>query len=214
MNKIILITQPDHDFTTMFLSAWCNEVKVVADEKKDTTICLKSDRANKKELESIILRKKPHFILFNGHGDYDYVTGQNSEILIKADDNEHLLSGTVVYTIACRSAKVLGIKAIQKGTKAFIGYKEDFWFVYSRKNIKTPLLDNVAKIFFRCSNQFGKSLVKGSTVGEAFEMTKKAYKRAILEQVLSSSPESNSYLPLLIWDYTHLTLEGNSSTSL
>jgi len=64
MNKVILITRPDHDITTRYLSRWANQVIELADRKGVEVLDLKRAKANKKEFEGRIKKKNPLFVKF------------------------------------------------------------------------------------------------------------------------------------------------------
>lgn len=54
MNKIFLITRPKHDPITHYLFYWSTKVIKLAKEKGIQVLDLQRERANKKELTSII----------------------------------------------------------------------------------------------------------------------------------------------------------------
>ena len=83
MMNHILVTRPDHDFTTRYISAWSEEYIKLASTKGLTVIDLKRDRANRKEFESVIEKKNPGFLIMNGHGNASEVTGHDNQTLVK-----------------------------------------------------------------------------------------------------------------------------------
>lgn len=85
------------------------------------------------EITTVINKTKPELIVLNGHGDADLITGQDNEILIKTGENEGLLTGKIIYALSCRTAKILGPKSIEKKTKCYLGYTEDFVFFCHRE---------------------------------------------------------------------------------
>lgn len=78
MNKILLVTRPNHDITTRYLSVWNERIIELAQKKHILVLDLKREKANKKELKSRILKMKPSLIVFNGHGSDNCVTGYKS----------------------------------------------------------------------------------------------------------------------------------------
>ena len=88
--KLVLITRPHDDIALKYLEVWSQKIIEVANKKGATILDLLGHRANRTELEKIIRKKDPDLIIINGHGDYDLITGQNQEILVKADLNRHL----------------------------------------------------------------------------------------------------------------------------
>ena len=158
--KKILITRPEHDDTTHYLSNWCKKVIEVIDAKGIKLFDLHRDKANKAEVASIIEKQCPGLIIFNGHGDDNCVTGDKNEPLIESGNNESLLKDKITYAVSCRSAKLLGPKSVAAGAKAYIGYDDDFVFVYSPDKITKPFLDESAKMFLEPSNELIISLIK------------------------------------------------------
>lgn len=108
-----LITRPEHDDTTHYLSNWSRETIEIAQDRGIKVIDLNRERANKSEVESVISKISPNFIVFNGHGNDNVVTGHNNKPIITAGENEGLLKSKTVYAISCKSAKILGPKSIE-----------------------------------------------------------------------------------------------------
>lgn len=213
MNKILLITTPDNDVTTRYLSFWSSKILELANKKNIQIINLKRKKANINELKSRILKIKPLLIIFNGHGNNDRITGHDNKILIQSDNNENLLKETIVYAVSCRSAVELGGKSIEAGALAYIGYDSDFIFCNDEHKISRPLNDKIAKLFLEPSNQVAVSLIKGNKSQEASKRSKKFFLRNI-QKMLSSeaSLESNQYAKFLWWDMKHQVCLGNGDS--
>ena len=127
MSRILLVSNAHHDNQTEYLNSWFEKVVEVAKKQSDIKILeLKKEEANKKNLVEMIEKENPQSIIFNGHGSDDSIAGFNKEILVRCEDNESILSGKIIHSMACRSANILGKRCITLGTKCFIGYKEDF----------------------------------------------------------------------------------------
>ncbi len=163
MQNHILITRPDHDFTTRYISAWAGEYIKVASTKSFMLIDLRRDRANRKEFESVIEKKNPSFVIMNGHGNTSEVTGYNNQTLVKLGENDDLLNGKVTYAVSCQSAKMLGKKVGGNLHTTYIGYVDDFIFLYLEKFRTKPLLDNLASFFLKPSNAIPIAILKGHT---------------------------------------------------
>lgn len=213
MNKILLITAPDHDTTTRYLSAWSSKILELVDKKNIQVINLKRKKANIKELKSRLLKMKPLFIFFNGHGNNNHITGYENEILIQAGNNEDLLKHKIIYAVSCRSAVKLGLKSIKAGALTYIGYTGDFIFCNDDHKISRPLNDKIAKLFLEPSNQVAVSLIKGNKSEEASKRSKKFFIRNI-QKMLSSeaSSESNQYAKFLWWNMKHQVCLGDGSS--
>src|SRR3989338_7911997 len=126
MNTRVLLTRPEHDDTTFYLSQWSREAIALAKEKGMDVLDLNRERANRKEVEGVLDKISPDVVIFNGHGGEDMVAGHKNEPLIIAGENEGLLRSKLVYAISCRSAKVLGPESIKAGAVAYTGYDDDF----------------------------------------------------------------------------------------
>lgn len=212
MNKTLLITRPDHDITTRYLSFWSEKIIKLAVKKNILVLDLKRKKANKKELESRILKMKPLFIMLNGHGGDNCVTGYDNKILIKTRNNEQLLKSKIVYAVSCKSATELGPKSITAGALIYIGYTGDFIFCHDTHKIARPLDDRIIKLFLEPSNQVAVSLIKGSTGKESSDRSKKFFLRNIQKLLTSeASPESNQYAKFLWWDMKHQVCLGDNN---
>ena len=120
MNKILLITRPNHDPGTNYLFYWSDKVISIAQKKLIGVLDLAKDKATKKNFDSYIKKHEPKLIFLNGHGNQDSVTGFHDEPLISINNDEHLLNGKIIYARSCDAASELGTSAIQKGTLVFL----------------------------------------------------------------------------------------------
>lgn len=210
MSKTILITRPSYDSTTRYISSWAEKVIQVAKSKGNSVIDLYKNRANKKETIGVIQKKNPTLIFLNGHGNDEIVTGHEGEVLIGVGVNEAILKSKIIYALSCRSAKVLGPSSIQHGAEVYIGYDEDFIFMYSVDKINHPLEDTTARLFLEPSNQVGISLLKGHTAQSSHENSKKFFMRNIQRLLTSqASKEDSAAVRYLLWDMQHQVCMGN-----
>ena len=192
-NISLLVTRPNHDDTTRYISAWA---KIIVDTAKDAgnkVLDLDGDRASAKEVKSMLEKRSPKAIFFNGHGSDICVTGQNNEVLIEAGKNDYLLKDKIIYALSCRSAQVLGPASIKKGTSSYIGYIEDFIFMYSPENMAKPLEDKTAELFLNPANQVMVSLLKGQTAFDSHVNAKKYFVRKIQRLLTSEAAARDSF---------------------
>ena len=148
MHRALLITRPNYDYTTRYLYSWAGKVKDFAESRGEKVLDLKKTRANRNELESMIVKTEPAFLFLNGHGNESQVTGQDGEVLVNAGENSELFQSKVVYALACRSAKELGKRSVDEGAVAYIGYDEDFIFMYTEEKRTRPTEDATAGMFW------------------------------------------------------------------
>ncbi len=59
----LLLTRPEHDDTTYYLSCWCKEAISFAENKNIKVLDLNREKANKKEFESRINTFCPNLIV-------------------------------------------------------------------------------------------------------------------------------------------------------
>src|SRR3989338_9661118 len=121
MSKL-LITRPEHDPGTRYLSRWSERVIEEAQKRNFDVIDLHKEKATRKEFEGRVKKIQPEFILINGHGSENSVTGHDNEVLVQHGDNEALLHNRITYAVSCDSAAVLGTECVKKGKTTFLGY--------------------------------------------------------------------------------------------
>ncbi len=121
MSGSLLVTRPNFDLTTRYISAWAEKVIEFAKLKNKKVFDLAKSRANLKEFESVIRKQDPGLIFLNGHGNENQVTGQNNQVLLALGNNEDLLKNKSVYALSCRSGKSLGPGSIDKKILPFGG---------------------------------------------------------------------------------------------
>ena len=215
MTGQLLITRPGHDYATRYLSVWAEKTFEMARAKGYSIIDLRRERANRKEVESILNKRKPGFVIINGHGSDDSVAGQEDEPLLIAGNNSFLLKGKITYAISCRSARVLGKEVGQYTNTAYIGYKEDFILVYLEKYCTRPLEDKLAGFFLEPSSLVITTLLKGHSAKEAVLRAKQEFLRKIQGLLTSeTSVDAYSTLRYLVWDMRNLVLCGQENKKL
>lgn len=213
MSGILLVTRPKHDDTTHYLFHWAEEIIKIARKKGIKVLDLNTNRARKKELESVVAKMRPSFIFFNGHGDVDRIAGQDGEILVVVGDNTILKSSTI-YALSCGSAKCLGPDCVSNGVRAYLGYDDVFMFFYDIDKISKPLEDKTAELFLRPSNRLMESFLKGHTTEESYNRSQELFFKNI-QKLVSSRESGNSYIiPYLLWDKNHQVYLGDKNATL
>jgi|AntAceMinimDraft_17_1070374.scaffolds.fasta_scaffold30312_3 hypothetical protein len=213
MSVNFLITLPNHDDTTHYLSAWGKEIIKTAKNSNLKVFDLQGEKANKKEFESKIKNFSPKLIMLNGHGSKNIVTGHKNEILLKAGENEELLKSKIVYALSCSSAKILGLKSVKKGALNYTGYMDDFIFMYEPNLFSRPILDKTANLFLSPSNVFIESLIKGNKVRDSFERSRKAMEKNF-KKSLSTSEIDPTISRFLWWNLRNFSSQGDMEVSI
>lgn len=214
MSKVLL-TRPNHDPTTTYLYFWSEAIIKQAKASNHQVIDLKGKRVTKFWFTCRVRCQKPQLVIINGHGDVDLTTGYDNQILVQVGVNESLLKNTIVYARSCSCAKKLGPACVAKGTKAFIGYDDEFVFMYDENSEDEPKDDKTAALFLEPSNQTVISLLKGYSTQDANKVALDLYQNNI--QQLSTSeatPRDSELLPYLYWDMSHQKLIGDKNAKI
>ena len=208
MNKILLITRPKDDSTVRYLFYWSKKILELAKERGIDVLNLEEKRANRKEVESMLEKRQPLLVFFNGHGNDSQITGHNNEVLLAVGENEELLISKIVYALSCRSGKKLGYESVNKGALGYIGYDDDFVFIIEENKISQPLKDETAGLFLEPSNQIIISLIKGYSIEDSHKKSKRAFRDSAIK-VASSESFENYLIPYLLWDMQHQVCLGD-----
>lgn len=215
MTRHLLLTRPDHDYATRYLSIWAEKFFNLAKDKGYSIIDLFRERANHKEIESVFHKRNPCFVIINGHGDDKFVAGYENEPLLIAKINSFLLQGKIIYAISCRSARILGEEVGQYENTAYIGYKDDFILLYLERYRTRPTEDKLAGFFLEPSNLVVTTLLKGHTAGKAVMKARREFFRNI-QQLLTSKTkaEDSSAVRYLLWNMNNLVVCGDKDKKL
>jgi hypothetical protein len=214
MNRGIFITNPEDDDSTFYISKWSENIIDEAEKKGIKVIEKKREKANRKEIESIIKSKNPKFLILNGHGDPFTIYGYKLESLIKFDENDYLLKNKITYSIACNAASILGKNCGDNNT-SFIGYFNEFIFAYNTNRMANPLKDELAKPFFESTNLVPISIIKGCEVKESVKKCKDSFEKWILHYRLNSElPETTYMIFLLLWNLQNIIFCGSGEMKL
>lgn len=195
----MIVTKPQHDVTTRYLSAWAEEVIELAEEKGVDVIELLREKANKKEFESRVKKLSPRLIFLNGHGSDECVTGHDNKILVKSGENHEVLVGKITYALSCNSAKILGAKVAQEKDTAYIGYADEFIFIAGSACMRNPAHDPKAKPFMEASNQVMISVLKGHSARESTERSKDIFRERYIKLLSSNTDQDSLQAAQYLW---------------
>ncbi len=126
MNSI-LITRPEHDHGTRYLSRWSEHVIEAAKKKGIKVIDLHKEKATRVGFEGRVRKICPSFVLMHGHGSASSIAGHDNEALVALGENEQTLYNCITYAVSCDSAAELGSAVVEKGSATYIGYTKSFW---------------------------------------------------------------------------------------
>lgn len=209
---MVLITRPEHDLTTKYLSRWSELSLAEAKTRNIRVIDLWRNKASQVEVMGRLQKIKPKFVILNGHGNESVVTGHDNEVLVAAGENSESLRGRVTYAVSCKSAKELGQEVASFPETAYIGYEENFSFVCDDSKISRPTEDQRAKPFFESSNQVIVSLLKGRTCAQAVARSREVA-QSHLDRYLASwaDPDARFDAAYLWWNMKNQVCLGDST---
>ena len=123
------------------------------------------------------------------------------------------LKNGITYARACGCVNELGKDAVDEGCIVFIGYSDDFVIPWQHGRSATPMKDPVAKPVMEVSNAIADSLIKGNSVKEAVEHSKRATQENLM-QILSkkeyrNDSDYNSAVEALVVNNARFTALGN-----
>ena len=97
--KYVVISRPKFDETTNYLYTWASKIITSLKRSNFGVIDLKDKKANKKNIENALIKKKPSLVIFNGHGSPTEICGHNNEVLINLKNKKHLKS-KILYMLS------------------------------------------------------------------------------------------------------------------
>lgn len=211
----VIITRPNYDITTRYISAWAEEVIKFAQEKSIKVTDLENTKVNKEDFESRIKKLEPKVLFLNGHGAADCIVGQDHKVIVKAGENHNVLQGKITYALSCESAKKLGKEVVKDGKSTYIGYMGDFAFVGDVRYSTRPLEDPKAKLFMEASNLVMLCLLKGNTAKQASDKSKTKFREHITKLYSSlADPDTLQAVQCLFWNMRYQVCLGQESASI
>jgi hypothetical protein len=213
--KKMLVTRPEHDPGTRYLSRWSESLIEDAEGRGMQVIDLFREKANAAEFTGRLDKADPSLVVLNGHGSDTSVTGHDNKPLVSADGGQARLKGRITYAVSCNSAAVLGPSCGDERT-AYIGYAKSFIFNINRQYLTRPKNDARAGRFLTASNRVVESLLSGHTAAESSARSKAAFLQQILALLSSSStdPDDRDDMQTLLWDMKHQVCCGNGDMTL
>jgi len=94
-----------------------------------TIIDLYGEDATKEKIFETIQMHHPQRAIMAGHGNATTYTSQREEVVLKACENDEVMSGTLSHFISCSVGQQLLPSIIKKGGVGTVGYMVDFTFM-------------------------------------------------------------------------------------
>jgi len=119
-----------------------------------------------------------------------------------------------VFALTCAAAASLGPSAVEKGTSAFLGFREDYVFLTDGSKASRPLGDELARPFFETTNAIATAIINGHSASEAIEKARGNYRKWIEYYRTNDYLPEAIVLPYLIYDIEILELIGSRSETI
>lgn len=140
-----------------------------------------------------------------GHGNYDVYTGHAGEHLLKKGAYDaSVVKDKAFHFLSCRTAAQLGPDTITKGAKCYMGYNENFTFVWDSPT--TPV--NEVELFQKCDSTFDLYMANGFTAQQAYNATIACFNAAI------AMVPGTTAASWLTYDRDHCKLHGVGTTKI
>ena len=207
---MMMITRPEHDPTTKYISCWSTIVLEAAKKAKIECVDLWRKKANRKDFEGRMRKLEPSLVVIQGHGNAQTITGHDNEPLVTAGENESVLAGKITYAVSCEAAKDLGERIAKNPDTTFIGYNDKFVFTQQNEKWHRPIDDDRAKPFMETSNQVPLTLIKGHDCHNAYERSQevgKTHFRRLMTSV--ADPDALLDAQCLWWNLKHQVCLGD-----
>ncbi|MFH1588538.1 MAG: hypothetical protein ABIA76_04340 [Candidatus Diapherotrites archaeon] len=209
-----LITRSEHDDSNYYLSEYSKEIIKTAEQKGIKVFDCNKENASKEKVSILLKTKNPEFVMFNGHGSEEIITGHKFEPIIRLEDSK-LLENKIIYARACNTSKKLGKKCTENKKTAYIGYNKKFKLWMNNNYSHTPLKDPYAEPFLKTTNQIPITIIKGSTAQEAHEKGINAIEKEIEKLERTDAPKELQFLlPALYWNQQAQTIQGNRNKQI
>jgi len=184
MNKIILLTRPEHDTATSYISYYAG---LTIKQARDHSIACKDFHGKEvivQEVHKFIIKQQPKLLFLNGHGSPEEIEGNKGDILFSIKDKQ-LLKDKIIYARSCNLGAKFGKEIVDNGS--FIGYKVPFVF-YTDTIQGNPAKDKVANAIIEPTNEIINSLLKGNTAVVAHERSKASMRKNMNRLLSEGAP--------------------------
>ncbi|MFW6283179.1 MAG: hypothetical protein ACOC1P_03970 [Minisyncoccales bacterium] len=214
MENSVLITLPQSDSVTEYLTAFSKEILDNSEKRNIKSTCLRREKATKENFEKSI-RGSHKLVVFNGHGNTQCIMGHHNKEIIKKGKNEILLKDKITYARSCWSASNLGESIVKQGNgTCFVGYNIPFMFLSDITRETTPLKDKFAKVCLETSNRFPMGIIKGQSSLKAHKNSKKAMLKEINKAISKGDKDSQAIANTLWNNYSGQILLGCETAKL
>jgi len=206
MNNSILITRPEHDVATSYISYYAG---LIIKDIISKGIAYKDFQGKELIAENVhkfLVKQDPKLLFLNGHGSEDAIEGSRGTILFSIKD-KHLLKDRMIYARSCHLGARFGKEIVEKG--CFIGYDVPFMFY---TDTGRPSNDKVASYVLEPSNEVMNALLKGNTALVAHNRSKEAMRKNMNKLLVEGH---SMYIVEALWNnYNGQVIYGDGTNSI
>jgi hypothetical protein len=143
-----LVIRPKFDEVTEYSYRWGDDPVNLLKQANYGVVDLRGRPVTKAEVKQAIERDDPEIVVHYDHGEEDGWLGSPTERVMTSADAQ-LLSGRVVYTMNCLSAKKLGVEAWKNKAKVYVGYIDVFAFTTDEEDLFRGAAVHGLELFLR-----------------------------------------------------------------
>lgn len=140
----VLFGHANFELATEYLSTWFKMGIDVAESMGYRVVDLPGDAFTLNNLLDALENYSFSAIFLGGHGNDTTLTGQNYAEILKACQNDQVMSGNMTYFCSCFTGAELGPSMISKNTQAYVGYTRDFRFMVNTD--LSPMEDSLTSL--------------------------------------------------------------------
>jgi len=149
------------------------------------------------------------YLIIVGHGQHASITGQHDEVLLEVGNyNPNIVTNRFVKFLSCQTGETLGPDMIQKGAKAYQGYKEDYLWIADEEYKTHPWDDPIASKWLLPVVDAIDAMLSGSTNKAVYEMEREAYR------VNADKETDELSRSLLTYAYSNLMILGDPEATV
>ena len=217
MQKGLIITCPEHDDATAYLTYFSEDIIDEAEKKPLRSKKVSYNELNIGDFSKILTKLDYKLVVLNGHGSHDSIFGYKQNVIIQLGKNDYLLKERLVYARSCDAGAELGPECMEHTKEGcFIGYNLPFVFYMDSKWTTKPNNDRIARLFIEPSNLVPISIIKGHSAVESHNNAKKQMLKTMNKLIKEGKKEQEIpfYLEALWNNYLGQVIYGNMEAKL
>lgn len=126
----LLFVRPDWgDLAMQYAAHWLGQGVKEAISRGFDVIDLYGADATKEKIFETIQAEHPEVVVLGGHGNPSTFTAQEEEVVLRACENDQVMSGAISHFLSCSVGQLLLPSIIEKTGIWTIGYQVDFEFM-------------------------------------------------------------------------------------